>query len=194
MISNKKHLFKKTITYRFFFLTLVTMFTTASVQAGEPEYMKLNYKNIPAMEIKGYWDTSGVFVATDLEELPKLRRPKLRGEIQDIDYEKKTVMMFGLEISISDKTQFLESGIENYNINNLRPGYRVEVSCKVGQDGKWEARKIKVKDIKQNNKIKGSLTRIAVDGSPPDTIEIFGLHIILIEETDVNDPTGSIDY
>jgi len=172
-------------------MILSSTIALSTARSGEPEYMKLNYQEVPAVEVKGFWDTSGVFVATDIEELPKKRLPKLRGEIQKIDKDAKTITMYGRQIKIEDRTQFLETVDEEFTIDNLQEGKRVEISCKVGGDGAWKARKIKVKLIKESNKIKGTLTGISVDGNPPDTLEIFGLLIILNRETDVNEPAGS---
>ncbi len=155
--------------------------------------MKLDYEKIPAVEIKGFWDTTGVFVATDIEELPKPRRPKLRGEIQAINLEGKTIMMYGIRIKIDRDTQFQDTGEKKFSLEKLSPGQRVEISCKVDTNGQWEARKVKVKGIKKSNKVKGNITRAAVDGTPPDTLEIQGLLIILTRETDLNKPTGFYD-
>ena len=156
-------------------------------KAGQPEYMELDYHKVPALEFKGYWDTSGVFVATDLEELPKPRLPKLRGSIQGIDLENGIITMYGVPIEIYDKTQFLEAE-EEYSLDDLKIGQRIEVSCKIDESGRWKARKVKVKGIKESDKIKGTITRISVDGNPPDTVEIHGLIILLIRETDLNEP------
>ena len=45
------------------------------------------------LEIEGQWDPSGKFVATDIEILPRIRRPKLRGAIQDLPAEWATVIL-----------------------------------------------------------------------------------------------------
>ncbi len=156
--------------------------------AQSPEYLKLNYQEVPALEIKGYWDTSGVLVATDIEELPKPRRPKLRGAIQAIDLENMEITMYGIPIEIHDETQFPELEEEASDFDDLQVGQQIEVSCKVGEDNHWKARKIGTSDIKKSNKIKGSITKAAVDGEPPDTLEIHGLIILLTRETDINEP------
>jgi len=169
---------------------MMVLLAAPIVYGGEPEYMKLNYENVPAVEVKGYWDTSGFFVATDIEALPKDRRPKLRGEIQAINPKKQEITMYGIEIEIEEDTQFRQDGAENFAFDDLEVGQRVEVSCKIDADGEWEARKITVEGIKESDKIKGTITRTSVDGNPPDTLEIHGLRIILTKDTDVNEPTG----
>lgn len=169
-------------------ILLVAAGPLAKVEAGHPEYMELDYKNVPALEFKGYWDTTGIFVATDIEELPQPRQPKVRGEIQQIDLKNGTVTMYGVPIEIYERTQFLGMTDEEASSNPLKVGQRVEISCKIDEDGTWKARKIKTKDIKSSDKIKGSITRVSVDGNPPDTVEINGLKILLVEDTDVNEP------
>jgi alginate production protein len=61
------------------------------------------------------------------------------------------------------------------------------VSCKVGEGNRWQARKIKISDIKGSDKLKGNITKVSVDGESPDTIEVEGLKIILNKKTDINE-------
>ncbi len=170
-------------------LALYLMTLPDSANCGQPEYMKLDFEQIPAVEIKGHWDTTGAFVATDISQLPKPRRPKLRGPIQGINKNGGFIVMYGITIEIDEDTQFpgADSGI-----SSLKIGQRVEVSCKV-RDKIWEAKKISIGDIKDSDKIKGTITNFSIDGVAPDTIEISGLIIILNEKTDVDDPTGFIN-
>lgn len=170
-------------------IVLCIFLATVSISnAQRPEYMKLDYQEVPAVEIKGYWDTPGVFVATDIEELPRSRRPKLRGPIQSIDLRNMEITMYGIPIGVDDETQFPESEEEVSAIEDLRVGQRIEVSCKADKDNQWKARKIRTSDIKESDKIKGSITKALVDGDPPDTLEIHGLIILLTRETDINEP------
>ncbi|MEE9554992.1 MAG: alginate export family protein [candidate division Zixibacteria bacterium] len=163
-----------------------------AVAEGEPEYMRLDFEKIPAVEIKGDWDNDqGAFITSDIEELPQPRRPKLRGILQIVDSKKETITMYGISIEIDDKTQFTDSGDGLTTINDLKEGQWLEVTCKVREDGNWEARKINHKNIKKSNKIKGTLTGVSVDGNPPDTLEIHGLKILLNRKTDVNYPGSS---
>ncbi len=160
---------------------------------GGPEYMKLNYVPGLALEIKGHWDTSGVFIATDIEQLPNPRSPKLRGIIQAIDTSARTITIFGRTIHITKSTRYVESDSSLTTFESLRVGQQIEVSCKVRAKETWKARKIKTTHVKSSSKIKGSLTRVAVDGVAPDTIEIHGLLIILNEKTDINWPRGELE-
>jgi alginate production protein len=147
----------------------------------------MDFENVPALEIKGEWDSeNSVFVAVKIEELPKERRPKLRGEIQKIDPENETITVYGIPIEIDDETQYSDS---DGDFKSLKVGQRVEVSCKIREHG-WEASKLKLKDVKDSDKIKGTVTRFSIDGESPDTLEIHGLIIILTEKTRIVEPTG----
>jgi alginate production protein len=178
-------------------LTITAIFALANFfnvsYAGEPEYMKLDFKVVKAVEIKGYWDSSGVFIATDIERLPNPRRPKLRGEITDINLEKQTITMYGIDIEVDKQTQFIEPGDREISLESLKIGQRVEISCNIDKDdGEWEARKIRTRGIKDSDKIKGTISKFHIDGKAPDTLEIDGLMIILDEKTDVDEPSSFI--
>jgi hypothetical protein len=174
-------------------MALLLIFALRSAMAGAPEYMKLDKKPGQALEIEGSWDSSGVFVATNIEKLPKERLPKLRGTIQHIDRKDSTILMHGRSIKFYNHTEFVEDGGEQVTFNSLKSGQRIEVSCRIDENGQWKARKIKTKDVKQNDKIKGTVTQISMDGNPPDTIEIDGLRILLTRDTDINDPSSNYD-
>jgi alginate production protein len=160
--------------------------------ASKPEYMKLKFEAGRAYEIKGKWDKDGqALIATDIEILPRRRLPKLRGPIQQIDYRDSTLTMYGVPIIVYKHTEFIVSNGRKENFEALKEGQRIEVSCKFDDEGRWLARKITIGDIKKSDKVKGTITRTAIDGEPPDTLEISGLRIVLVRETDINDPSGS---
>ena len=161
-----------------------------ATRAGEPEYMLLTLEPGKALEIKGYWDTTGVFIATDLEPLPQPRRPKLRGELQAVDRKARTITVYGRTIHISDNTLFIADGDDEVTLESLKPGQRIEVSCKVKNDTLWMARKIRANGVKRSDKIKGTITAASVDGNPPDTIQIYQIRIILDRRTDVDEPSS----
>lgn len=174
-------------------LIMVTVVLLAtSALAGEPEYMRANLKVGQAFEIKGSYSDDAGFVASDLEALPKPRKPKLRGELTSVDRKSRTISMYGVTMEISDKTEFVDDLADGSGFEKLRPGMRVEVSCKVNSKGQWEARRVKTRGVKKSNKVKGTLTHVAVDGKAPDTIGISGLMIILERKTDVTDPTSHL--
>lgn len=191
-----------------FFLWSAFMLAVASwvflpqpASAGKPEYLLLKLKVGQALEIEGKWDAKGVLVATDIEELPKPRRPKLRGAIQKIGDSGKSFVLYGLPIKTDEETEYIESG-EKFSFDSLKAGMRVEVSCKIDKDGSWLARKIKARGVKDSDKIKGIVSQVFVDGKAPDSIiissqhslegisesvKIQGILIILLQETDVKD-------
>ena len=161
--------------------------------AGAPEYLQLRAEPGMALEIAGAWDSKGgVFISDDIEILPKERLPKLRGEIQEVDRDDSTITIYGRAVKIYERTEFIDDGAGHAGFESLKKGMRIEVSCKFDEDGSWKARKIKTKDVKESNKIKGTVTRVAIDGAAPDTIEISGLLILLIDQTDVVEPSGSL--
>jgi len=186
--------FKGRIMTGFLSILILAIAPRASAAGGLPEYMQIDYDTVMAVEVKGVWDDeSSVFIATDIEELPQKRRPKLRGVIQTINLKKETITMYGINIDLDSTTQFLDSGQEKFGLRDLKVGLWIEVTCSVDQEGEWEAKKIKLKNIKESNKIKGTITRFHVDGDPPDTLEMHGLLIILTKETDVNYPGSSFE-
>ena len=73
------------------------------------------------LEVEGVWDpSSGWFVATGIETLPGMRRPKLRGAIQAIDRTAGTLRLFGVEIRVDEATELLEGGARS--LEHLRRG------------------------------------------------------------------------
>ncbi|MFQ5500298.1 MAG: DUF5666 domain-containing protein, partial [Candidatus Zixiibacteriota bacterium] len=172
----------------FFAVITLVLAGFCTTQAGVPEYMKANLEINQAFEIKGHWSEHGYFVATDIEALPRPRKPKLRGRILKIDDTAHTVTVFGRTIHVSSKTRFINDGGKETVFDDLKVGKQIEVSCKVDSAGTWYARHIKARGVKASLKIKGTLTRIAVDGTPPDTVEIDGLLILLEKLTDLKAP------
>ncbi len=162
-------------------------------QAKEPEYMLLKIEAGKAYEIEGYHKKSENFIATDIEPLPRPRKPKLRGLIEEIDLKEKTITLFGKVIDITSKTEFIDDGTTKSTISDLKEKQLVQVTCRVRKDGSWKATKIKVRDVKKNHKIKGTVTRVAIDGNAPDTIEVSGLIIILNNKTDASDATSNMN-
>ncbi|MFQ5510611.1 MAG: alginate export family protein [Candidatus Krumholzibacteriia bacterium] len=164
----------------------------AAALAVEPEYMQLGLTVGKTLEIKGYFDKNETFVATDIEELANPRLPKLRGAIQKIDKEYRVLTMYGMAIEVGARTSFIDTTAV-VSFDDLHVGQQIEVACKV-RDGQWVARKIKTRNIKKSNKIKGTLTGVHIDGAPPDTIEVSGLVILLNHQTDVNDRSSYLHF
>jgi len=131
------------------------------------------------LEIEGYWDESGVFVAREVDLLPGTRRPKLRGAVQQVDAKRGIITLHGVEISLGPETAFSDGPGEVSRLDDLRPGQRIEISARV-ESGRWLARRIKTNGVKSSDKIKGTPTRVALDRG---TLEISGLPIRLVSPT-----------
>lgn len=146
------------------------------------------------LEVEGYWSSLGSFVATDIELTPRLLRPRLRGAIQSVNETERSIVLYGIPIRILADTEAIDAAAGAVRFEDLSPGQRVEVTCAV-EDGRWDATKIKLKDVKQSDKIKGIVTAHDLDGKPPDTVEIHGLSIVVEPSTDGDSrgPLGRIE-
>ncbi|MFN0244479.1 MAG: histidine kinase dimerization/phosphoacceptor domain -containing protein [Planctomycetota bacterium] len=129
------------------------------------------------LSIEGRWSDAGCFLATDLEELPASRRPKLRGTIQSVQRENGTIAVLGRAIRIDSETEFDPALRGADPLSMLSAGQRVEVSCSVDRSGAWSARRIATRTPKPSDKIKGRITRaqraadalrLEIDGLPID--------------------------
>ena len=155
--------------------------------APKPEYMKLKVGD--AVEVKGNWDrTKQIFVAHDIERLPEPRRPKLRGAIVSLNPTEKSFTLYGIKIKVDSHTEFLDDAAKTIRFEELKPKTRLEVTCYVDEKGNWMARKISLDKVKPTDKVKGTVTRLAFDGTPPDTFEISGLKILVTAGTDLFGP------
>ena len=140
-----------------------------------------------ALELEGEW-RDGAFVSDEFERLLHPRRPKLRGAIAAVDRDAGVVTMYGVSIAVDRDTEFLDD--PDTGLASLRPGLRAEISCAVTDDGAWSARKIRTAGIKASDKVKGTITALAMDGVAPDSLEIHGLTVVLeIPERDLNPRT-----
>ena len=171
-------------------LQVTLMLLAALVWAApKPEYMKLKVGD--AVEVSGEWDRKGeVFVADDIEKLPEPRRPKLRGAVAKVLQSEKSFVLFGMKIKTDGQTEYLDNGGRPFRFEDIRVRIRLEVTCRVDEKGAWVARKIEWGKIKSSDKVKGTATRMAFDGTPPDTFEISGLKILVLEGTDLFGPWG----
>ena len=95
-------------------------------QADTPEDLRDIDLQKVGLEIEGYWDQAGKFVATEVEVVPGLRRPKLRGPIQRVDVTKGTFTVFGVPIHVLESTELVGSAAEGALLDGVRPGQRVE--------------------------------------------------------------------
>lgn len=149
--------------------------------AGDgPEYARLGLATGMGVEVKGSLDSGGMIAARDLEVLPEPRRPKLRGRLEEV-VDGAAIRMFGLIISVDDDTEIVGDPV-----SELRPGRMIEVKCRVGVDGTWRASRVTSRNVKESEKIKGTITAMSYDGVAPDTLSIEGLLILLDEDTDAD--------
>jgi alginate production protein len=148
--------------------------------AGSPEYMKLPPRIGLGVEIEGELSRDGFFEASDIEPLPGPRSPKLRGELQEVDHEAGILVIFGMTARIQDDTEFEGAGWDE-----LKAGRRAEVKIKTDGNGAWIVREVSTSGVKDNDKIKGTITAMSVDGTAPDTLSISGLKVLLVEQTDI---------
>ena len=150
--------------------------------AGEPEYRKLGARIGLGIEVKGAMGGGNLFYATDITTLDEPRSPKLRGPLTAVDATAGEIEMFGMTIVVVDSTE-----IDGTGLDQLAPGQRVEIKCRIdATTGRWRARSIRTRDIKESDKIKGTITRLFMDGSLPDTLGISGLLILLDRGTDID--------
>ncbi len=170
---------KRTVFWLFTFA--LTLGLGNSPEAGP--YTKL--KAGDGVEVSGSWSSKGVFAAKSVEKLAEARRPKLRGAIEKLDKTDSSFVLFGVKIKVEAKTLFPARGEGAGGLEALKDGMRLEVTCNVGKAGDWTADKIEWNGIKPSDKIKGTITRLAFDSKPPDTIEISGLKIMITEETEL---------
>lgn len=169
------------------FLLLAIMLLGKAPAASRPEYMKLKVGD--AVEVKGNWDRAEqIFVAHDIEKLPEPRRPKLRGAIASINPTEKSFMLYGIKIKVDSQTEFLDDAAKAVRFEELKPKTRLEVTCNVDDKGNWLARKISLGKVKPTDKVKGTVSRLAFDGTPPDTFTISGLKILVTGGTDLFGP------
>lgn len=174
-------------------LVALMLFCVGSAAAA-PEYLQLKAEAGKAYEVKGRWDSGGYFLAVDIQELPNPRRPKLRAEIQELDSIKQTIHVLGRRIEVEPDTEFLGEEGAGSGFNFLYKGQRIEVTCKIdADDGEWEAVNIETVNVKASDKIKGTISRVQIDGKSPDTLDMYGLIILLTNETDVNDKNSALD-
>jgi hypothetical protein len=169
----------------------MTFACAATVPAEEPAYLKLTAGQ--SVEIEGDWhEDDSVFVATDIELLPLPRRPKLRGVIFDADSSSQRLMMFGRWIDITEKTQFVNVDEVTPSFSKLRPGERVEISCKVDSTGRWLARHIRIGSVKESSKIKGNIGAVHFDGKDPESIDIEGITVRVNAKTVIYKTLGAV--
>ncbi len=139
-----------------------------------------------SLSIEGTWDGS-FLVPDEIEQLPSTRFPKLRGALEAVDLEQGWATMYGRTIRITDETEFEEG-----DGASLASGQRVEISCRVGQDGGWTARKVETSGIKKSDKVKGTITDVSSGPGSASTYSIHGLPVLVRGGDKVKSPRGPL--
>lgn len=129
------------------------------------------------LEFEGFWNPSGSFVATDVEILPGTARPRLRGAVEEVDPEAHTFTLYGQTLRVTKDTE-LDGAKGPFDFAALHAGRRIEVTCEVTDSG-WEASKISLERVKASDKVKGTVSSYELDGVPPDSIDMHGLHVLV---------------
>lgn len=131
------------------------------------------------LEIEGVWDERGFFIAREIDLLPGTRGPKLRGPLQAIDLDRRTVRIYGVVIEIRADTEFVDGPQAAIGLEDLQQNDRVEISTQL-EAGRWLARKIKTSEIKISDKVKGTPSRVDLDRTRGE-LEVAGVRIVLPE-------------
>ncbi len=130
-----------------------------------------------ALEVEVEPGDNSTWLAREVQVLGGRRRPKLRGSVEEVSLPNKTLQMYGVPIRIDESSEF--SDLEVPSLADVRRGDRLEISCEITPEGGWRARKIRARNLKNSDKIKGVVTEVAADGTVPDTLAISGITIIL---------------
>lgn len=137
------------------------------------------------LEIEGVWDRE-IFVATDVTVGPGRRRPKLRGEIHSLDFERQTFSLYGVPIRVAPETDFLSHAQGDGNaFARLSVGQRVEVSAQA-LAGSWTARKVRTYAVKSSDQIKGTPSSASADAKGLQAVDFHG---IAVSVAPVGDPS-----
>ncbi len=152
---------------------------TETIGASSKNKLKIG----DGIEILVYRDKSGNLLAKSIKKLVESRRPTMRGAIEKIDQNDSTLLLNGKRIHIDYRTVFSAKGQPNGDFGKLKDGLRVEVICSAAETGDWEARRIEWSGVKPSDKVKGAITRLSPTNQLPDTVEIYGLKILINENT-----------
>lgn len=144
------------------------------------------------LSIEGRWNGTDLFVAEEIERLPRSRRPQLRGPILARDAAAGTLVLHGRTIRVTGETEHdLEGEALNW-LAGAEVGTRIEVSCQVEANGDWLARKLETRRIKESDKVKGRVTGLDLDARPLRRMDIEGLQVGVPADVSVSVPQGPL--
>lgn len=131
------------------------------------------------LEIEGYWNDNGAFIANKVTQEPNPRRPQLRGAVQAVAPLARKLTIYGIELFVPTDVECADAKEKTIDLLAIKPGQRIDVSCKVEEDGRWTATKLQLQNVKSSDKVKGTATKQAIGDKGPGWIEIHGLRIVL---------------
>jgi PAS domain S-box-containing protein len=130
------------------------------------------------LEFEGLWNPRVGFIATDIVVMPKAARPLMRGAIQAIDLEQRTLTLYGHVLYLTEKSESGDQKDEPISLQELRVGQRVEAICTIDA-GRWEVSKVYQEKVKASDKVKGSASSWDLDGRAPDSVDIHGFRVLV---------------
>jgi PAS domain S-box-containing protein len=133
------------------------------------------------LEFEGFWNPSGAFVATDVEILSGLARPRMRGALQAVDPAARTLQLYGQTLYLTDKSESGDVDDEPVPLETMRPGQRAEVTLTF-ENKRWEVSKVYLDKVKASDKVKGTATSSELDGQAPDSVHIHELEVLIEPE------------
>ncbi|MEO6710636.1 MAG: histidine kinase dimerization/phosphoacceptor domain -containing protein [Planctomycetota bacterium] len=145
-----------------------------------------------SLALEGQWDPRGFFLASKIERLPRSRRPKLRGSIEALDRDARSVTLYGRTIRTTEEAEPADDKSAASLLETLHVGDRVEVSCKIEPDGAWVARRLEPRGVKSSNKIKGMITLVEPASGPESAFSISGLAVRVPAGVEVEFPSGPL--
>lgn len=162
-----------------------TAFLSRPAAAAESALRQLREGD--TVEAKGHWDENkGVFVVSEIEKVPKSRRPRVRGVIESIDQDSASLTILGRQARVNQETAFLSaSGERGGGLSDLRSGGHAEVTAKVDETGAWTATKVVWRGIKSpiGERVRGAITAVHSANGSVESVEVSGLRLRATPET-----------
>jgi PAS domain S-box-containing protein len=144
------------------------------------------------LSIEGRWDGKELFVAEEIERLPRSRRPQLRGPISALDAAAGTIVLHGRSVRITSQTEIDRDEGALAWLAAAQLGQRVEASCQVEASGAWLARKLETRGVKESDKVKGRVTGVDLTARPLRRLDIEGLAVGVPADVAVSVPQGPL--
>jgi PAS domain S-box-containing protein len=127
-----------------------------------------------------------------IDRLPRERRPKLRGPIEAVDPKSGTITLFGVALFQQLGADGKPTTESDAGDEPLRVGQRIEASCSIDSNGRWKLRKIKSKDLKPEDKIKGTVSVASNHSDGGVNLDIHGIRLKTVATDRINVPRGPL--